>query len=339
MIVTMALITTLAMPPMLRWALARLPVSEEERERMKRDAFAERSFVGSFERLLIAVDESVNATFASRLGGLLAGSVGLSATVLHLVGRVRESNGQGQANAAAGEMPDESLKSAAESSKAATTTSTEADSPVAADVIVRRPDAPIGEAVAAEARKGYDLLVVGIDRPVLGDGRLVRDLADIAAGFDGPFAITDARGIHLERPLERRLRILVPVNGTETSRRALEIAASLAVASEGRLTALYVSNTRRRARGFSLERLRSIEDQELILKDAAAIAEEHGAEARTIVTSGDAPEEAILRYARRARYDLVVMGVSRRPGERLYFGESTETVLQKSERSLLLVSS
>jgi len=57
-----------------------------------------------------------------------------------------------------------------------------------------------------------------------------------------------------------------------------------------------------------------------------------------MVASG-APEAAILRYARRARYDLVVMGVNRRPGERLYFGESTETVLQKSERSLLLVSS
>jgi nucleotide-binding universal stress UspA family protein len=217
-------------------------------------------------------------------------------------------------------------------------TATESDAANAAEVIVRRRNAPISEAVAAEARKGYDLLVVGTDAPVTSDGRLVQDLTDVAAGFNGPLAIADARGIHLERPLGPRLRILIPVNGTQNSRRALEIAASLAVATEGRLTALYVSSGKHRARGFSLERLRSIEEQELILKDAAALAEEHGAEARTVTSSG-APEEAILRYAKRGRYDLIVMGVSRRPGERLYFGENTETVLQKSVRSLVLVSS
>jgi nucleotide-binding universal stress UspA family protein len=57
------------------------------------------------------------------------------------------------------------------------------------------------------------------------------------------------------------------------------------------------------------------------------------------VTSNLAPEDSILRYANRARYDLVVMGVSRRPGEHLYFGEVAETLLQKLEQSILLVSS
>ena len=341
MIVTMALVTTLAMPPMLRWALSRLPLSDDERERMKRDAFAERSFVGSLERLLIAVDESVNGKFAGRLGGLLAGNLGVPATVLHHVGRGGQENGREPRNGSGNgnAMPDEDVKLATEAGRAASKVAAEPDAAASANLIVRRQEAPIGEAVTQEARKGYDLVVAGIERPVLGDGRLIQDLGEIAAGFEGPLAIADARGIHLDSPLERRLRILVPVNGTETSRRALEIAASLAVASEGRLTALYVSNTRYDARGLSLERLRSIEDRELILKDAAAIAEDHGAEARTIVTSTGTPDEAILRYARRARYDLIVMGVSRRPGERLYFGESAEAVLQKSDRSLLLVSS
>lgn len=340
MIVTMALVTTLAMPPMLRWALSRLPISEEERERLKREAFAERSFVGSLERLLVAVDESPNGQFASRLAGLLAGSLGLPATVLHLVGQKQEAGDPKPANTDGNGRagPDESLKSAAESSKAAES-SAGLGPATAVEVTLRRQDAPIRDAVAAEARKGYDMLVVGIDRPVSKDGRFVEDLTEIAAAFDGPLAIADARGIHLESPLERRLRILVPVSGTEPSRRALEVAASLAAATEGRVTALHVSTSRPDRRGFSLSRLRSIENQELVLKDASALAEEHGAEARTVVTSDLAPEEAILRYARRARYDLVVMGVSRRPGDRLYFGEGVEALLQKLDRSILLVSS
>ena len=193
--------------------------------------------------------------------------------------------------------------------------------------------------MAAEAGKGYDMLVIGIDRPVSSDGRFVQDLTDIAAAFEGPLAIVNARGIHLRNPLERRLRILVPVNGTETARNALEVAAALAAATEGRVTALHVSNAQRSKRGFSLSRLRSMENQELILKDAAALAEEHGAEARTMVSSNTAPEDSILRYANRARYDLVVMGVNKRPGDRLYFGEVAASLLEKAERSLLLVSS
>ena len=44
MIVAMAVVTTMAMPPTLRWALARLPLGEEERERLEREAFEARGF-------------------------------------------------------------------------------------------------------------------------------------------------------------------------------------------------------------------------------------------------------------------------------------------------------
>jgi Kef-type K+ transport system membrane component KefB len=36
-IVAMAVVTTMAMPPSLRWALARLPMRSEERERLKQE--------------------------------------------------------------------------------------------------------------------------------------------------------------------------------------------------------------------------------------------------------------------------------------------------------------
>src|SRR5215510_6329693 len=82
MIVAMAVVTTMAMPPMLRWALARVPITPEEKERLEREEFEARGFVANLERLLLTVDESPNGKFAERLAGLLAGSRGMPMTVL-----------------------------------------------------------------------------------------------------------------------------------------------------------------------------------------------------------------------------------------------------------------
>ena len=52
MILAMAIVTTMAMPPMLRWALARVPLREEEKARLDREAFDAEGFVTNMERLL-----------------------------------------------------------------------------------------------------------------------------------------------------------------------------------------------------------------------------------------------------------------------------------------------
>src|SRR6478609_2423939 len=84
MIVAMAVITTMAMPPTLRWALNRIPMRKEEKQRLEREELEERGFVPNLERLLIAVDDSSNGKFASRVAGMLAGTHGMPATVLHI---------------------------------------------------------------------------------------------------------------------------------------------------------------------------------------------------------------------------------------------------------------
>ena len=84
MIVAMAVITTLAMPPSLRWALARIPMRKEEKQRLEREVQEEKGFVANLERLLIAVDDSPNGKFASRVAGMLAGTHGMPTTVLHI---------------------------------------------------------------------------------------------------------------------------------------------------------------------------------------------------------------------------------------------------------------
>src|SRR5450631_2408419 len=84
MIVAMAVITTMAMPPTLRWALVRIPMRKDEKQRLEREEQEEKGFVSNLERLLIAVDDIPNGKFASRVAGMLAGTHGMPTTVLHI---------------------------------------------------------------------------------------------------------------------------------------------------------------------------------------------------------------------------------------------------------------
>ncbi|VVE60616.1 Na(+)/H(+)-K(+) antiporter GerN [Pandoraea captiosa] len=82
MIVIMALITTLIMPPVLRRALVRIPLSDEEKARLEKEAAEEKDFLPNVERILVAVDGSANGRFAAWIAGLTAGVRGTLTTVL-----------------------------------------------------------------------------------------------------------------------------------------------------------------------------------------------------------------------------------------------------------------
>ena len=84
MIVAVAVITTMAMPPTLRWALSGLPLRSDEHVRLEREAFEATGFVTNIERLLVAADDSANGKLAWHLGDMLARARGIPMTVLHL---------------------------------------------------------------------------------------------------------------------------------------------------------------------------------------------------------------------------------------------------------------
>src|SRR5262245_8193039 len=176
MIVAMAVATTMAMPPMLRWALARVPIRKAEKERLEHEEFEARGFVPNLERLLLVVDESPNGKFAARLGGLIAGTRGLPITVLPLSAdkRARRANGKQEASEDDVEQAVEAVKAAAETSERGRDGE---DDSAAVDVTVRKSDAPSETAVAKEAKKGYDLLFVGVDNVSAKDGAFHADVA------------------------------------------------------------------------------------------------------------------------------------------------------------------
>ena len=80
----MAVVTTLCMPPLLRWALARVPMRDEEKARLEIDAEEEKDLVPKLERVLVGLDGRDNGRLASRLAGWLIGARHLTVTVMDL---------------------------------------------------------------------------------------------------------------------------------------------------------------------------------------------------------------------------------------------------------------
>ena len=380
LIVTMAVVTTMAMPPTLRWALARLPIRKEEKQRLDREELEKRGFVPNLERLLLAIDGSQNGKFASRIAGLLAGTRAMPTTVLHIADAARTENGgqdfkaeartgaKAQTKTAAkkadakkselkketggkpaeeakavtaseqlgkrAEKVEATVKDAAEQTKAKQKKEEKTDIPVDVTTIVH--ELPSAELIAKEAEKGYDLMIVGLEKTAIRGKVFHESVTALAAGFNGPLAISDARGDLRHEP-DGEMNILVPVNGTEVARRGAEIAIAMARATKAPLTVLYVA-VRAGKRG-SRRTARNRRQEEAILKDIVAIADGYNMSIRTAAVAEYAAGKAILAEAKRRKNNLVVMGVGRRPGEKLFFGETAAALLQEAECSLLLLAS
>ena len=343
MIVTMAVVTTMAMPPMLRWSLPRVPIGKSEKERLDREDIEVKGFVANLERLLLAVDDSPNGRFASRLAGLLAGPRGIPVTVLRQAESAKPGDeperksldGPERHAPRAPERAEETVKAAADRSKAQYRQE-ESSQPL--DVTVRELDALAEHAVAEEAEKGYDLLFLGLENVRSTFGDFHPEVVRITSAFDGPLAIVSAHGIHLEDPSSGPLQILVPVNGTEFSRRAAELAINIARVTDATVTALHVSSRKtswpeNRQKGWVARRR-----ERAILNDIVELAQRYDQDIKTSVRSG-AASEAILAEVKRSGRNLVVMGLSRPAGQRLFLGDTATTIFERAPISVLFLSS
>src|SRR5690348_5238041 len=94
MIVAMAVVTTMAMPPMLRWMMKRVPLGEEEAKRLEKEEAELDQSLPKMERALVYVDDSPNGRLAARLAGLFAARQQVLATVIDANGQKEKANGR-----------------------------------------------------------------------------------------------------------------------------------------------------------------------------------------------------------------------------------------------------
>jgi nucleotide-binding universal stress UspA family protein len=364
-IVTMAVVTTMVMPPMLRWSVARLPISDAEKERLEREDLEERGFVSKLERLLVAVDSSSSGQLASRLVGLLAGVRKIPTTALYFDYATAESLPGTEQHA---ERTATVLTLAAESGGAASDPPGESDPPKHnVDITLRVEEAGATEAaIGEEAKKGYGLMFIGRE-PAAEGNRFTEQITRSAVSFGGPIAIVIARGddrgnsvgepIHDDEDPDdatpagehggetrsQPLNILVPVTGTPISRQGAELAVSLAQGSRGSVTALHVAGPSSHERPRWGVRLGSAlapdSSADAAIQDVIELGKAYGVEVKGTIRSRRTADNAIIREIRGGNYDLLVMGVSPRPGEQLFFGEVPADLLERSPCSLVFVAS
>ena len=137
-------------------------------------------------------------------------------------------------------------------------------------------------------------------------------------------------------------RILVPTDGSDEGRLAVQHAIELAVVHEATLHTVYVVNTARYA-GLPMESswegvdelLRS--DAEDAVESVREIAANAGLAVESAVIDGS-PSKQIVRYAEETDCDLIVMGTHGRGGiDRLLLGSVTEKVVRSANVPVLTV--
>jgi nucleotide-binding universal stress UspA family protein len=327
MIVTMAIVTTLIMPPMLRWALRRIPLREDEKQRVDREAVDDKGFIAKMERLLLAADDSPIGTFAANIAGLIGGGRGMPTTLLQFRdNKTVRSFGEGT------EAHQEEIKKGAKAS--ANYVKEIEDKPVdKVHLTARLESKEPKEAVAEEARKGYDLLLIGMSDATTPKGTFTTRITDLVDGFEGSIALIAPGKREGDMPqLNGTSKILVPVNGTEVSRRAAELAFALARPNRARVLALYVT-PQQNARRPTVSRRR----EEAVLKDIADLADRYDVLLQTAIRTNISADVAICREAAKG-VTMIVMGVSQRPGDELFFGNTANAVLAKCRGPILLLA-
>jgi nucleotide-binding universal stress UspA family protein len=328
MIVTMAILTTLAMPPMLRWALNRLPMKDEEKLRIDRETLDERGFIAKLERLLLAVDDSAIGKFTAYLAGLVGGGSGMPTTLVRFGASTSEAEDSDAPDIHPAEIKRGALASASAVQR-------HEDVQVEKMHLTMRLSDGSDKVLANEAGKGYDMLMVGLARSRSAKEGFSARLNMIARTFSGPLClVTKAPGSTLPT-LDETARILVPVNGTQVSRRAAEFALAIARPHHARVEILYVSRDVKRANGLPSI---SHRNEEAVLKDIADLATRYGVPVNTAIRKRGAPADAICREAGKG-IAMVVMGVTQRAGDKLFFGNTAATVLARFKGPVVLLAS
>lgn len=337
-IVAMAVVTTMAMPPTLRWALARLPLREDEKGRLEREAFEKDSFVARFERIALLTDGSASSRLAARIAALVGKSRTMPITLLELGKDQAFDAGQSQASPDAHKGEGGSILELIKD-HALSVSKPDGDGDETGNIHITRVEdvSEIDKALEDMADTGHDLLIAGIEPSSDGSGAFSDRLRQVTSAFSGTSVIVSARN-HLSRD-DGHLRMLIPVSGTERSLRAADFAIALAKAAEAHCAVILIEEPRRMSKAPRVSddvNYRGNYRDEIFGK-IDAIADYYEIELEKIAQQDVSPELAILRQARSGGYDLILLGVSRRASDGLSYGEVADTLQNTSDRSCVFI--
>ncbi len=330
-IVMVAIVTSLMAPPLLRWSLSHVSMSEEEANRLEEEEQASRSFIKRIHRILMPTQGEANVKLAAQLVSHLAHQNPLEVTVLFAKSDKKPKHKS--VNAVATAVKDNTAE-------AAIATVTEEIHLPAEALLQTKVESGRNKAevILLEASKGYDLIVMGAKESQRPQGALFNLLVDrvvqqapcatmvVKSNLSKVQDGMDSTGFH------KIGHILVPTSGTEYSEHAVEVASTIAAQTGATVTVVNVVNrTQQQYILFEQQTRHSVtEIAQKIVHQQADLAQGLGAIVKTAVLSG-IPEMEILKFARTKQVDLIVMGSSVRTiSGRAFFGHRADAILNKA---------
>lgn len=360
LIVLMAVVTTLCMPPLLRWALARVPLREEEKKRMDAERAEKRDIMPKLERALVGIDQHEANLLASTLAGLLIGARHLTATVME-AGETEPGSGERPVSSKslidaahraahrveAGEEKEMKAHPAERdpldaAEHAAHTKKSRVEDLVSIVPIKSQPQdsaEQVADKILTESKNGYDLLFIALGGWLGEKSSVFSPTVDkIVRGFTGSVALFCCHKEYEIIPNAPLTKILVPTTGADYSRFGAEVAVAMARGCNATVTALHVSqptmSSEPQYRTGDLPR-----SGRAIVDDMVALAHRESVHIVTKVLSGPIKENAILNEAIVGEYQLIILGTKPRPGDTLHFGESVSAIIANAPCPVLVVTS
>lgn len=324
-IVVMAMSTSLMAPSALRWVLKHVEIGKEEEERLKKEELEAESLVAGIHRILLPVrmrethpDTQTIQTVEAQILELLGKNSELSLTLLTV----------------APEGEKEKCEAFLQECKRLF----EQKEIVTKVVESRKP----GDAILDEAKKDYDLLVLGATESTDGKKHLFSPVIDYLVRV-APCPTMIVRSNQSDSSWDPE-RVLVPTNGTVASKNAADLGFFIAQSDRRReVTVLNVVFDEHKKSPYHIRRDKKenmIDIGHQIVNELKKLGEAMNVKTNPVVEQGENPEHTIRDFCRINSIDLIILGTNIRPGSRrLYLGPRVESILESVSCPVLVLNS
>lgn len=197
------------------------------------------------------------------------------------------------------------------------------------------------EKIIEESKKDYDLLVIGATEKQNNSEMVFNTFIDNLIRFSPcPSLIVQGHALIGDNKFKR---ILVPTDGSKASKRAAEVAFSIATKTDDEVHILRVIEGKIKLDNFE-QKDHLIERQfnyaQEIVMELKGIGESLSVNTFTRLELGENPESVILDIAKENKFDLVILGSDVRPGsDKLYLGPRVEKILANCTCPVIVVNS
>ena len=309
-VIFVSLFSTAVAPPLMKWTLGKVKVTDEEKVRLAKEERRARTVLSSIRRVLWPTSGKARNRFI----GKLLDSIGKRQVIETVVMWVKTSDSSEDAD-----KPFKTIAKAIDTKY------------VGLEKRTVKSDKPT-EAIIEEANLGYDLLVMATDKPPAGAEHVFGKLVD------GVILNTSTRVLVVYDPDpsgEREIKkVVVPVSGSELSVSAGEFGISVASSLGAKVTILNIAESELDDL-YSEETKSGEKIQKNITEDIQGSLKEL-ANALSVdftaieVHAATHPAQAIIMSAQQQDADLIVLGAEPKMGKGLFLGHTINFVLRNA---------